>query len=652
MKYAVFVLLFSVGTFCTGQITPRNMFGKTYSLEIVRTALVTRNQWVPYPKTPSAWQVVLPDSVRRQLVHAGELVLDKPFAAIPATTVLEYTRTGNRSNYERLSFSKRNQLMALVLAESVEGKGRFLDAIVNGVWSICEEPYWGSTAHLSYQQAGIGLPDVNDRTVDLFGSETAAVLALTDYFAGDQLAKISPLIRPRIYDETNKRLSVPLLTNPDRYGYLKKGAKVNNWNPWIMSNWLLTSLLLEPDNARRSLITHTAMGHLDTYLNGLGDDGGCDEGPLYWFLAGGCVFDALELLHSATAGKIDLYSRPLIRNMASYIYKMHIDSSYFVGFADALPTLQPDGPMLYRFGKRIQDDTLTNFGRWSYSNFGVSSLPSPAGKFRQEFNRHRQLNNLLTIRDLGPPDKKPFLNVPIVWFPDVQVMTARSPKGLFLATHGGHNAESHNHNDVGDFVVYADGQPVIIDVGRGAYTGKTFSAERYSLWFNTSPFHNVPLVNGIGQQEGRAFEARSVSQKTAKQTATLTMDLVNAYPAQAGIQRWNRSVTLNRKKETITIADDYALSPAPKSVQQVFMTTCTVDANTPGKLIFQTSKGRVALNYDAALWQASVETVPLTTPEDAPMTDYWGGHPVRRIVLAQPKPAATGHPVFTISKLY
>jgi hypothetical protein len=38
-----------------------------------------------------------------------------------------------------------------------------------------------------------------------------------------------------------------------------------------------------------------AMIGLDSYLNSLGEDGGCDEGPSYWFAAGGSVFDCLEL---------------------------------------------------------------------------------------------------------------------------------------------------------------------------------------------------------------------------------------------------------------------------------------------------------------------------------------------------------------------
>ena len=68
--------------------------------------------------------------------------------------------------------------------------------------------------------------------------------------------------------------------------------------------------------------------------------------------------------------------------------------------------------------------------------------------------------------------------------------------GLYVAAKGGHNGESHNHNDIGNFIVYADGEPEIIDVGNCVYTAKTFGAERYELMNTRSKNHNVPLIGG------------------------------------------------------------------------------------------------------------------------------------------------------------
>jgi hypothetical protein len=42
--------------------------------------------------------------------------------------------------------------------------------------------------------------------------------------------------------------------------------------------------------------------------------------------------------------------------------------------------------------------------------------------------------------------------------------------------------EIHNHNDVGNFILYVDGMPAIIDIGAVTYTALTFSKDRYKIW--------------------------------------------------------------------------------------------------------------------------------------------------------------------------
>ncbi len=636
MKKLISAVLLAASFVAQAQVTPRNILATKYTPEAVQAALLPRAEWQPYPRSPEAWKQALPDSVLTRMVQAGETAARAEIPPISASLTLEYVRNGDRNRYQAASFGRRNRLLDLVLAESVEGKGRFADAILDQVWAICEESYWGVPAHLGVQKSGNGLPNVEDRTVDLFAAETAGVLALTDYFVGEKLAALSPLVRPRIYHETNVRLFDPLTQNPDRYGYLKKGAKVNNWNPWIMSNWLLSGLLLEKDENRRAAMTTAAMNGIDLYLNGLGDDGGTDEGPSYWFAAGACVFDGLELIHGATGGKVDVYAEPLIKNMASYVYKMHIAGPYFVDFADADVTLKPDGLMLYRFGQRLAEDTLSQFGRWAYQAYG--GIPSNNG-----FHRMRRVSNLLAIPAIASAPAKPFQPVRGAWFPDVQVLTARSDGGLFLATHGGHNAESHNHNDVGDFILYADGQPVIVDVGRGTYTAKTFSSKRYELWWTQSNFHNLPIVNGVGQKEGRTFEARNVQETDTGKETTLAMDLAPAYPKEAGIQSWNRSLRLDRTKNALDLTDAYVFAAAPTSLQQAFMTTSDLDQTTPGRLIFKGTNHRpVELRYDPKAWRVAVEEIPLTTPDDQAFKTQWAGKPIQRVLLTATAPKASG----------
>ncbi len=629
----------------TAQVTHRDLLSR-FSIEDIRKSLLTKDQWKPFPQRAAEWRQQVPDSVREKIISQAEQYNNQPLPTIPATLELEYVRNGNRANYEKVSFSRRNQLFTLVLAELLEDKSRFTETILNDTWAICEETYWGVPAHLSVQKAGNGLPDVQDPIVELFGAETAAVLALTDYLAGDKLQKISPLIRPRIYYEVNRKILEPLEKQSSRYGYLGKGGRdisVNNWNPWIISNWMISLLLLEKDNNRRVNELHHALSLLDLYINGLGEDGATDEGPSYFFAAGIALFDALSVLESATNGQLTIYQEPLIRKLGSYIYRTHIDGNYFINVADANPTINADGLVLYRFGKAVQDTVMQSFGRWAYHH-----LDSHEGS--EGFFRPRQLWDLLTIQACAAGDGHP-AQLADVWLPSVQLMAARDKNGLFVATHGGHNAESHNHNDVGDFIVYANGDPVIIDVGRGTYMAVTFSKDRYTLWYNTSPYHNLPTINGVQQSAGREFEATALNYTADGATTALKMNIEKAYPSTAGLKSWRRTIALERNKHRVLVKDAFSLDAPSSNITQTFMTVCPVNIATPGKIILEHPHGKpVVVNYDAAAWKASVEKMACERPDEQGIITNWKHLPVQRILLTATRAVQKGEYNYSIQQ--
>jgi hypothetical protein len=208
LRFILIFILFAGTVF--GQPTQRNLLSGRYTLDDVKNSLIPKADWKPYPKTAAEWKARVPQPVLNEIIKKGEHALSKEIPQVSATLFLEYVRTGDRSRYQAKTFARRNQLMDLVLAESAEDNGRFSDAIANYVWAICEETYWGIPAHLSVQRAKNGLPDVEDPTVDLFGAETAATLALTDYLVGEKLDKISPLLRRRIYTEATRKIFEPI----------------------------------------------------------------------------------------------------------------------------------------------------------------------------------------------------------------------------------------------------------------------------------------------------------------------------------------------------------------------------------------------------------------------------------------------------------
>jgi hypothetical protein len=592
---------------------------------------VPRREWKPFPRTAErpAWER-LPAESRRARLAAGERNLHTAWPELPATLFLEFARNGNRSHYEGPHFARRYRLRDLVLAECVEGRGRFLDDIVNGIWALCEETFWGVPAHIGAQKAGPGLPDAAEPIVDLFAAETAALLAWADYLAGPALETVSALVRPRIRAEIERRVLAPTRTRDDFWwmGLDGSRATVNNWNPWISSNWLTCSLLLE-DEPRRSQSVHKILRCLDRFLDGYHDDGGCDEGPGYWSRAGGSLFDCLELLRSASAGRIDYYALPLVREIGRYIYRAHIHDDYFVNFADASAKPHVPGGLLFRYGQRIGDEKLQGLGAFAASR-------APAGSE----NIGRELPALFDTELRNAQPRQPLVRD--VWLPGLQVMSARgkegSAEGLYLAAKGGHNAESHNHNDVGNFVVYAQGEPVLIDVGVETYSAKTFSSARYEIWTMQSAYHNLPTIGGVMQAAGRRYAARNVECHADGEAAGFALDIAGAYPDEAGVASWRRSLRLERAANRVVLEDRYALRKSVPQIAFTLMTPCRAVA-APGEVRLALSgQGAVRVRFEPAALVAAVEEIAIADPA---LQRVWGGR-LYRIQLTANAPAREG----------
>ena len=217
-----------------------------YPLETLRETLLSRSEWHPFATRDQRdfWDS-LPEDTRRVHIARAEEALGKAWPALPATLYLEFSINGNRSRYEGPYFGRRNRLVDLVLAECMEAKGRFMDEIVNGVWTILEESSWVIPAHIGAQRDASGLPDVEEPVVDLFSAETVALLAWVHYLVGPQLDEVSPLINTRILREANERVLQPCLERDDFWWMAFSGDHINNWNPWCNSNWLTANLLLD-----------------------------------------------------------------------------------------------------------------------------------------------------------------------------------------------------------------------------------------------------------------------------------------------------------------------------------------------------------------------------------------------------------------------
>jgi hypothetical protein len=630
----------------------RNLLAKQCSPEELRRSLIPLEHYMPYPKAGDPeWGSLRPET-RAAFVSEGEKFLGHTFEALSATLFLSYARVGNRSNYERGRTANLAALQALTYAECVESKGRFLDDIANGLWCICEQSFWGVPAHLYIQKAGLGLPDPQDPIVDLFAAQTAAELATVVYQLSGPLNSVSPFITERVYLETERRIFKPLLAqnfmwmglpNAKRRDDLPWDATpkgevqpVNNWDSWICWNWLNTALMLDRDAERRTAAVEKMMVCLDNFINTYPDDGGCEEGCSYWNEAPGTMLEGLELLGSATNGRVNIWDGPLLKRMGEYIVKVRIAGDWYINSGDAHSPQHLDRDRLFRYGNHVGSPLLTAMatGDWP-ADYLPHTLPAIFGE--------------KALR-AAPRQTSPLLKD--VWLPQTAVMAARmeenSAEGLYLACIASDNGKSHSHNDTGSFWVYLDGEPVLIDLGAESYQKQSFDEHRYELASTQSAYHNLPTIGEVQQGVGSAYRATDLRYLANSGVASLEMNLAEAYPAEANLQSWIRGVALDRTKGQINIRDRFALKGDATTITWSLMTCREVKVEA-GKLRFvpgaKDKSVTVTVEYDPALMTANVETIRLV---NAGLIATWGPV-VYRVQLKTRQPMTNGESRLKVS---
>jgi hypothetical protein len=607
----------------------RNLLSDHFTRKLLGNSLVNDFQWVKYPaySNRNAWNKI-PEGIRKSTIANGEKYLGYSWPITTASMYLEFIRTGNRAIVDGAISTRLTVLRSLAMAELSEGEGRFMDDLINGVFSFCEQTYWGMSATFYMYRTGSAgsdkpntvLPDLNDPIIDLSAGDTAADLAWIWYFFHTEFDKISPVISKRLVSELKKKILNPFYERYDYWWLTGSGAGiVNNWNPWCNHNMLTCIMLIEDDPVKREAGIYKTMESVDLFINSYPDDGACDEGPTYWAVAGGKLFDYLNLLKQVTNGKIDIFNQEIIKNIGRYIFRVYISSSpggqFYANYSDASAKVQQDGGRIVRYGNEIKDNTLTDFGYFLLEKSDFLNIPA-AGRMGEV------LENLF---NLGVPDRK-LNSFPLIteyYFPDRDIAIARdnsNNSGFCFIAKGGSNGEGHNHNDVGSGMLYFNGSPVLIDVGVGTYTAKTFSSRRYEIWTMQSEYHNLPVINGFGQSPGGTFRAKNSVFKPATNKVFYSTDISGAYPPEAQVQEWIRSYLLERGKKFL-ITDRYQLKDNKSGIALHLMTPVKCQVLKPGIIELKADQFRLHLKYKPRTLNVQIETVKI---DDNWLHKVWG----------------------------
>src|SRR5690625_1741614 len=619
-----------------------------FRAEQLTQAIAAGAAQVPFPRATdrAAWSGIDSASRAEILTHAEALVTE-PWPVLTLSRRVAFERTGARRAFEAPYFDRRRRLVILALAQAADPDPRWADAVIDGVGLLLEELSWCLPAHDTPPGGQRRrLPDPTDPVLDLFAAETAATLAWIGYLHHDLLEDLG--LRERLRTEVSARVLRPFAGHGREHWWF---GDQSNWNPWIVANVLTCATLLAAEEGLAAAIVPQALASLDGYLAAAPADGGCAEGIMYWWRSPACLFEAVDVLGwSDPAGAAQVLSTPLLAAMARYPLLTHLGGDWWASVADGVARVPEPGP-----GVDKDRHPPALWHRFA-SAVGAADSAASAASFPRSLQVHQAAYRcLVTLFDpawRAAPETDP-PPAPDTWLPHTQLLTVSSVDArLRLVAKGGHNDEPHNHLDVGSVLLGAGGEPVLIDVGTGQYSAASFSAGRYATWFTQSQYHCVPEVDGVAQGVGARFCAEVLTQADRD----LDLDLAGAYPAEAGITSWRRSL---RMTEVLQVTETWQLDRAGRQVRLHLMLARVPEPAEGGGWLLRGPPGtaRAALglspehpearNRDAPRVTAAVEQIDL---EDPHLRGVWAEQ-VARLRLTVPDAPARGGLTWSVRAL-
>ena len=112
--------------------------------------------------------------------------------------------------------------------------------------------------------------------------------------------------------------------------------------------------------------------------------------------------------------------------------------------------------------------------------------------------------------------------------------------------------------------------------------------------------------------------------------AELQLNIAPAYPKEAGIVSWVRSIRLDRG-QSVTVSDTFELQKESAAISQSLMTPCEVSLTKAGQLKFShpDAKTSVVVRYEPPQLDVEIETIEL---KDEKLVEMWGPC-LRRVLL-------------------
>lgn len=438
----------------------------------------------------------------------------------------EFLKNGNRVHFEERYFLRRTKLtVCAILSIVYPDEKKFITELEEIIFDICNEYSWQLPAHRPKD-------NWNRRDdIDLFAAETGLYLAEIKYILGNRL---NPVLVNRITMELEWRI-------------LKSFETYTFWWEELKSNWAsvcsgsVGGVFLYESPERFENISHRISACMENYLSGINDEGSTSEGAGYW--AYGFSFYALyhDLLRRYTDGEKDGFKNKKVENLSGFLTNLYFDEDNVVLFSDTV------------LGTRYPIWLLA----FLQKEYGIAMPPKSKGDIGLEKFSYA----IRSILYYGEISDNEFKVSGSIYYKELQWYIEKNPL-YSIAVKGGNNAEEHNHNDIGSFMVINNKRVVLSELGRGEYTADYCGDNRYSCLEPSAQGHSIPVINGAFQQYGSEYYGEMDVQDNI-----VSIDMKNAYPVE--IASFIRKFQMFEEKIILTDTFDPSLNVKERFITEI-----------------------------------------------------------------------------------
>lgn len=462
-----------------------------------------------------------------------------PIPVITYSLFRRFYDDGNRIVYEhKYYFKRRERLAKCALLYMVYKEKKYLKMLEDVIWTICDEFTWSLPAHIW----GDDFENVSGYRylIDLFAAETGFALSEIYYLLKEDF---SDMLRKRVEYEVKDRIIDAFLNRTQGFPF---ETKINNWSA-VCAGSVGAAFIYMADRSMFDKAYPRIQAAINCFLKSYGDDGCCAEGLGYWEYGFGFYTYFGELLRRYTEGETDYFADEKVHNIAKFQQTAILRGCRTISFSDGFETtLFHQG--LSRFLANEFDDVRIPDMRYD-------KTPDDDSCFRWA----AILRDFVWTYDAMEIDN----DTETYEYKENAQWYIKKCSGYSFAAKGGNNAEPHNHNDLGHFMLAVKDETPLTDLGSGEYTREYFGAGRYDIVNNASWGHSIPEINGISQQEGEQYRTQ-VLNADEKQFA---LQLKNAYDIKE-LDSFIRRFEFSQSGVTITDSFEGAIT----SVKERFIT--------------------------------------------------------------------------------